>query len=199
MTTTIDLMRHGEPVGGSRYRGRLDDPLSDRGWAQMHAAVGDHRPWEHIISSPLLRCRAFAEALSQRLGLPLEIDPRWQELDFGDWEGRSAEELGVTDPQRLRKFWTDPITHPPPGGESLAAFGDRVMDAWNELLARHAGRHLLVVGHAGVIRMVLRHVLDMPLERLFRIQVPNAAITRVQVMSDASGEFPMLLFHAGRL
>lgn len=199
MTTTIDLMRHGEPVGGSRYRGRLDDPLSDRGWAQMHAAVGDHRPWEHIVSSPLLRCRAFAEVLSQRLGLPLEIDPRWQELDFGDWEGRSAEELGVTDPQRIRKFWSDPIAHPPPGGESLAAFGGRVMDAWNDLLARHAGRHLLVVGHAGVIRMVLRHVLDMPLERLFRIHVPNAAITRVQVMRDASGEFPMLLFHAGRL
>jgi alpha-ribazole phosphatase/probable phosphoglycerate mutase len=199
VTTTIDLMRHGEPVGGSRYRGRLDDPLSDRGWAQMHAAVGDHRPWEHIVSSPLLRCRAFAEALSQRLGLPLEIDPRWQELDFGDWEGHSAEELWVTDPQRLRKFWSDPITHPPPGGESLAAFGDRVMGAWNELLTRHAGRHLLVVGHAGVIRMVVRHVLDMPLERLFRIQVPNAGITRVQVTHDASGGFPTLLFHAGRL
>ena len=62
--TTIDLIRHGEPVGGSKYRGQTDDPLSEKGWEQMRAAVGDHRPWEAILTSPLARCRAFAEKLA---------------------------------------------------------------------------------------------------------------------------------------
>ncbi|MEW6253578.1 MAG: histidine phosphatase family protein, partial [Planctomycetota bacterium] len=64
MSTLIDLMRHGEPVGGRRYRGQVDDPLSEKGWAQMRAAVGEAAPWHHVVSSPLLRCREFAETLA---------------------------------------------------------------------------------------------------------------------------------------
>jgi alpha-ribazole phosphatase/probable phosphoglycerate mutase len=93
VTTTLDLMRHGEPVGGRRYRGQIDDPLSEKGWAQMHAAVGDAAPWTRIVSSPLLRCRAFAETLSDRHGLPLALDDRLKEVGFGDWEGKSAAEI----------------------------------------------------------------------------------------------------------
>ena len=66
VTTTIDLIRHGEPVGGRKYRGQIDDPLSDKGWAQMREAVGDHRPWDVIISSSLSRCLDFARELGQR-------------------------------------------------------------------------------------------------------------------------------------
>lgn len=199
ITTTVDLLRHGEPVGGRKYRGQLDDPLSERGWEQMRAAVGDHRPWDRIITSPLSRCRAFAEELAARTGLPLAIEPRFRELGFGEWEGRTAEELLARDPQILVRFWQDPLNHTPPGAEPLTAFRERVLAAWEEWLGSQAGGHLLVITHAGVIRLLVSHVLDMPLDRLFRIQVPNAGLTRLRVERNGAGVLPRLVFHAGRL
>lgn len=82
-TTLVDLLRHGEPEGGRRYRGSLDDPLSDRGWDQMWRAASGDTPWDLVISSPLRRCREFAEQLSSRLQLPLTIKPDLQELGYG--------------------------------------------------------------------------------------------------------------------
>ena len=58
--TVVDLLRHGEPDGGQKFRGSVDDPLNVRGWEQMRTAVGNYREWEVIISSPLIRCAAFA-------------------------------------------------------------------------------------------------------------------------------------------
>ncbi|HRK78542.1 MAG TPA: histidine phosphatase family protein, partial [Thiobacillus sp.] len=107
MTTTLDLLRHGEPVGGRRYRGQIDDPLSEKGWAQMHAAVGDAVPWTRVVASPLLRCRAFAETLAGRHGLPLAVDARLKEVGFGEWEGKSAAEIEQDAPGTLARFKAD--------------------------------------------------------------------------------------------
>ncbi|HHO59588.1 MAG TPA: histidine phosphatase family protein, partial [Thiotrichales bacterium] len=61
MTTCIDVIRHGEPEGGRRYRGHsVDDPLTEKGWLQMRSAVPENPPWQHIISSPLVRCLDFS-------------------------------------------------------------------------------------------------------------------------------------------
>ena len=214
--TTVDLIRHGEPVGGHKYRGQSDDPLSEKGWAQMRSAVGEHRPWDVIASSTLSRCAAFASELAQRHAIPLEFDARLMEIGFGEWEGRTAAvapgilppatlahpcaaEVTALDPALLRRFWLDPLNNVPPGAELLTAFRDRVIPAWDEILARHSGKHILIVGHAGVIRMVVRHVLDMPLQRVFRLSVPNAGITRIRVENDGEQILPTLLFHAGAL
>lgn len=199
MTTMVDMIRHGEPVGGKKYRGQLDDPLSELGWAQMRAAVGEHRPWDAVISSSLSRCAAFAQELAARYDLPLEIDARLMEIGFGDWEGHTAEELQTRDPEALLRFWHDPLHNRPPGAEGLAQFRDRVVAVWNDVLERYAGRHVLIVGHAGVIRMVVRHVLDMPLDRMFRLHVPNAGLTRIRIEGQGEDALPFLVFHAGSL
>src|SRR3989304_7481784 len=111
--TPLDLMRHGDPVGGRRYRGQTDDPLSEKGWAQMRNAVGNHCPWQAVISSSLSRCADFARELATRHRLPLEIDARLIELGFGAWEGRAPDELTAADPEPLNKFRRDPAAHPP--------------------------------------------------------------------------------------
>ena len=198
-STIIDMIRHGEPVGGKRYRGQMDDPLSDKGWAQMRAAVGDHCPWDAIISSPLSRCARFAEELATRHALPLSFDERLMEIGFGEWEGRTAAELMAIDPDILMNFWRDPLNHTPPGAETLHDFAQRIAAAWQAMLAAHAGKHVLLVGHAGQMRMVIRHVLAMPLEMMFRIQVENAAITRIQVDGEGDEALPRLIFHGGSL
>jgi len=198
-TTTIDMIRHGEPLGGKKYRGQIDDPLSEKGWRQMREAVADHCPWDLIVTSPLSRCQAFAEELAQRHGVPLQVEPRLKEIGFGAWEGKTATELLAEDDRLLANFWSDPLNHTPPGAEPLAAFRDRIVAAWNDLLQQHAGKHLLIVGHAGQMRMVVRHVLDMPLDRLFRIQVDNASLTRIQIDGIGDEAWPRLIFHNGRL
>lgn len=199
LITTFDLIRHGEPVGGRKYRGQTDDPLSEKGWAQMRQAVGDHCPWEVVVSSPLLRCVEFAWELSMRYGLPVEIDTRLIELGFGIWEGRTHNELRTEDPEILIKFQRDPQTHAPPGAEPLTALRARIRSAWNSLLEIHSGKHLLIIAHAGVIRMMVAHVLDIPLQHLFRLQVANASLTRIRVEKRGEHLFPQLVFHGGSL
>lgn len=196
IVTTIDLIRHGEPVGGRKYRGQIDDPLSEKGWTQMRNAVGDACPWEGVVSSTLSRCAAFAQELSQRHALPLAFDERLKEIGFGAWEGRTAAELQREHPDAFARFFDDPVAHRPAGAEALPEFRDRVIGAWGDVLDHHVGKHILLVGHADVIRMVIRHVLDMPLARMFRIHVGNASITRIGV--DARGA-PRLVFHGGSL
>jgi alpha-ribazole phosphatase len=197
--TTFDLMRHGEPVGGRKYRGQTDDPLSDKGWAQMRHAVGDLCPWQAVVSSPLLRCSDFAREVAVRHGLPLVMEPRLVELGFGAWEGRTSDELMAEHPDILLRFRADPISHSPPGAEPLVEFRGRVLSAWNAMLEAYAGEHVLVVAHAGVIRMIVALVLDTPLQHLFRLQVANAGITRIRVEQHGERRFPQLLFHGGSL
>lgn len=198
--TVIDLIRHGEPVGGSRYRGQRDDPLSDAGWEQMRAAVGDHCPWHGIVSSPLRRCRDFAEEMSFRHCLPLDVDERLMEIGFGEWEGLTADEVERNQPGALMRYYADPMAYPPPGAEPLAAFRRRIDAAWQDLRRCHAGKQILVVGHAGVIRMCLALVLDLPLGSLFRIRVDHAALTRIQCSQQGDEPpFCQLLFHGGAL
>ena len=196
--TIIDLLRHGEPDGGQKFRGAVDDPLSPQGWEQMRNAVGACRDWEAFISSPLLRCAAFAQDLAGRLERPLEIAPGFTEISFGVWEGRSVAEIHAADPLALGQFWRDPVAHPIPGGEPVADFDRRISAAWAALLERYHGRHVLLVAHGGTIRMVLRQLLDMPLHRIWRIEAPFASLTRTRVHRDPGSE-PHLVFHNGRL
>jgi alpha-ribazole phosphatase len=197
VTTLIDLIRHGEPVGGSRYRGQMDDPLSATGWDQMWRAVGNQHPWDVIISSPLSRCLRFAEALAERHGIPLEIEPALQELGFGSWQGKTHDELTRYDPGLLQRFYRDPMTNRPEDAEGLGDFRHRIVTAWNATLNRHAGRHILMVSHAGVIRMALAYILDIPLSNLFRIKVANAGITRIECLEQGEEFLGQLVFHGG--
>lgn len=194
-TTLIDLLRHGEPEGGKRYRGQIDDPLSATGWQQMWRAVGEHAPWQRIISSPLSRCKAFAEHLAARHHLPCSFDDRLMEVGFGAWEGRTAAELRVEDPEQIRRFYHDPVRARPVGAEPLSAFRERVVAAFEDLAQRHAGEHLLLVTHAGVMRAVVAHVLNAPLEAIYRIEVNYAALTRVRLDTERP---PTLVAHARR-
>lgn len=196
--TIVDLLRHGEPEGGQKFRGAIDDPLSPRGWEQMRAAAGDYREWETIISSPLIRCAAFARALAQQLDRPLEIVEEFTEISFGVWEGRSVAEVHETDPQALGQFWRDPVAYPIPGGEPVTDFDRRIGQAWKALLERYHGRHVLLVAHGGVIRMVLRQLLEIPVRRIWRIEAPFASLSRMRVHCDPEAE-PHLVFHNGHL
>lgn len=177
--TFIDFMRHGEPEGGRRYRGNaVDDPLSEKGWQQMWNAVGEQRPWQHIISSPMRRCSAFAEALAEECALELSIDDRFREVGFGRWEGLSPDEIISANPKDYEAFYRDPCRNRPAGAETLEDFGQRVAQGLEDALSDHQGQQVLIVAHAGVIRAALGYILHVDPVAWYRTRIDNAAFTR---------------------
>lgn len=179
--STIDLLRHGEPEGGVRYRGDgVDDRLSERGWAQMWAAVGEFSDWTHVVSSPLLRCRCFGEAVAQRYDLPLAVDGRFREMGFGAWEGRRHQEVQKADPEAYYAFFKDAVHHRPPGSEPLDTFYARVRSGLLSVFDEYPEGHILLVCHLGVMRAATALALDMPLSALFRMHAPYAGRIRLR-------------------
>ena len=193
--TTINLLRHGEPLGGSRYRGQVDDALSETGWQQMWQAVDGCDDWQQIISSPLLRCQAFAELLGERRGIPVHCEPRFAEVGFGVWEGKTREQLEQLFPGQLARFYQDPVNQRPSGAEPLDEFLYRVGSGFDELLSCFSGQSLLIIAHAGVIRAIMAHVLGILPAAMYRIHVANAGMTRLA--TDGERSFKLLQHGVG--
>ena len=178
MTTYIDVIRHGEPVGGRRYRGySVDDPLTEKGWRQMRAAVPEIPQWQHIVSSPLKRCLEFSQELANDLQINFSIDEEMKEIGFGDWEGKTPEDILAEDSEALNHFYQDPVNHRPKGAEPLDSFSQRVWNAYLGILEQHQGKHVLVVAHAGVARAITANILKMSLDDVYsRLKIEYGAI-----------------------
>ena len=194
ITTQIDLLRHGEPQGGQYYRGITDDALTQKGWQQMQQRVQAIVDWELIISSPLQRCLNFAKQLSQQRKLPLKINAGFQEINFGDWEAKTADEINQQWPAHLMKFYQDPIKNPPPKGENMFDFQQRILKSWQQTLEDHQGQTILVITHAGVIRTLFCELLKIPTENSFSIVVNHASLSRFQYF-HTEPDFTQLKFH----
>ena len=177
----LDLLRHGETECGGGFRGSLDDALTAAGWEQMRNGIATHGPWDVLVSSPLQRCAAFADALAAERGLPLHLEADLRELHFGDWEGRSAAELMETDSKALGHFWADPYGFTPPGGESLPAFEARVLGALGRLQRRFAGQRVLLVTHGGVMRLLLARAGGLPRGELLSVVVGHGECHRLDL------------------
>lgn len=195
-TTRIDLIRHGEPEGGPMFRGSQDDPLSELGWLQMRDAVGTGDHWDAVVTSPMLRCVHFAQDYADQHRLPLYQDDRLREISFGDWEGKTAATIMANEPDSLSRFWSDPERHPPPGGEPVTEFYQRVRLAWQHWTNELDGKRLLIVCHGGVIRMILADVLGIPTNRVFSVlAVPYASRSQIQIDRSAYGVMSCLSGH----
>lgn len=177
--TLLDFLRHGEPTGGSRFRGQgVDDPLSEHGWQQMRETTAALDGWQRVLSSPMRRCREFARWLAAERGLPLELHEDLKEVGFGSWEGATRSELIASRTAELEAFYRDPVNNRPAGAEPLDRFGARVAAVFDRLVAEYRGEHLLIVAHAGVIRAAFGHVTHAPAINWYRTMVYNAAVTR---------------------
>ena len=211
----LDIIRHGEPEGGEILRGRVDPRLTDRGWQQMRHATGLLEPsadnpgirethpqspgWDVVISSPLLRCSAFAQEVANSMGKPeaLRVDEQWVEIDYGDWDGMPLDEWRVVAAEQFKAFREDLNALRPPNGEAYVDFRDRVLAAWQELARLPDGSHALLVTHGGVMRVLLPTVLGMPLNASFPLHIPFAAISRVRLQVRDEKISATLLFHNG--
>ncbi len=161
------LVRHGETTGNSaqRYLGATDVPLSDVGRSQVRRLVPllAERDFGALVHSPLSRAAESARILLDGLRSPpdvVEVEPLLREVDFGDLEGHTAEEIAAAHPEWYGE-WQVGSAEAYPGGESLAGFAARIAGGIDHVTARHPECDLLVVVHRGVIKMALAHLLKL--------------------------------------
>ena len=180
MKTNIDVIRHGEPEGGRRYRGYgVDDPLTELGWQQMWSAVPEQAPWQHIISSPLSRCTDFSYALAKKLNIKVTIKDDIKEIGFGDWEGKTPEEIIASDAEAINHFYADPVHNRPNGAEPLDDFSNRVWKTYEDIASEFENQHVLIVAHAGVARAITANILGMSLDDVYSsLRIEYAAIIK---------------------
>ncbi len=174
----LDLLRHGEPQGGRLYRGNQDDALTGKGWQQMLDST-QSKTWDFIATSPLVRCADFAKHLSDTQNTPYQIFNELEELGFGDWQGKSASEIGQT---TVDQFKTNPVDNRPPNAEKLVDFQARVLSVFKPIIQNKQQRQsTLIVAHAGVIRVIKSYLSQSPIEKMFTIEVMSGSCERFEV------------------
>jgi len=155
MPTTIVLARHGETDWNRerRYQGHADTPLNEAG-RQQAVVLADALRDEGltaVYTSPLRRAAETANIVARRLGLEAEELEALREIDVGDWQGLTVDEVKTRFPERLDVAWRSGW----PNGETHEQLGARVLPALLDLERRHAGGRILGVTHAGPIRAAL--------------------------------------------
>jgi probable phosphoglycerate mutase len=174
------LVRHGESTGNADglLLGRIDAPLTERGLAQAKTVGPLVSTATRLISSPLRRARDTATALG--IDAPVEIDERWIEVDYGEYDGRP---LGAV-PDEIWTRWRSDPDFRPSGGESLSQAGARVRSACEELFAvdgegaRGQGP-VVVVSHVSPIKAATCWALGLGDQGAWRLYLATASITRI--------------------
>lgn len=172
------LVRHGETQANAERRllGRLESPLTPRGRAQATALGAMLRPVARLVSSPLGRALDTASALG--LDVPVEVDERWVEVDYGEYDG---ELLGTVPAEVWRRWRSDPAFRPA-GGETLEEMGARVRAACTELFAEE-GRgarqdaDVVVVSHVSPIKAAVAWALGADDALAWRLYLATASIS----------------------
>lgn len=195
----IDLMRHGETELSHTLRGSTDDALTALGWQQMHqtldqslATFSENEIWNMIFSSPLQRCRLFAEKISAQLYLDLHIDLNLKEMHFGDWEGISTQKIYEDFPEQLAQFWQTPTQFTPPNAESMQAFYTRIIEALKIIIKQmqqNDAKTAVVVTHGGVIKLLKCLALKQPLDDILKMSAGLGQLNSFILREDLSLEY----------
>lgn len=185
--THLVLIRHGETVwhAENRYAGRTDIPLSPRGHEQAErlARWASSARLTSIWVSPLLRARQTAAPSERATKLTAHVDPRLQELDFGQGEGLTRAEIEHSFPKAFAAFEADPAAHPLPGGENPPQAAERAIACLREIVGTYPAGRVLVVAHNTLIRLALCGLIGVPLSQ-YRSLFPsiiNGALIEIRI------------------
>ncbi|MDQ6955380.1 MAG: histidine phosphatase family protein [Mariprofundaceae bacterium] len=188
-----DLLRHGELLGGIKYRGHIEGKLSSKGLRQMDDV------WKKIchdidliISSPLSRCADPAQRWAKQKNIPCIIDARIIEMHYGQWEGLSHDDIEAAFPGSLQQWREDPTGMRPPDGESPEELQVRVVGFWQDICRTYKGKRACIVGHSGSIRMLIAHIQQQSIAHTRNIDMPYACWSRAEHQHEQS---KMLFIH----
>ena len=170
------LLRHGQTTANAQalLQGRIDLPLDQEGTAQAMRCgvhIRSQYPGARVISSPLQRAQQTAAALSD----DVEVDERFIELDYGDWDGLALRDV---DQEQWQQWRNDPHFRPP-NGESLVELDERVRPALEELFVASRERDIVVVSHVSPIKSAITWALGVGPEVTWRCHLDRASICRI--------------------
>lgn len=192
--TRFILVRHGETEWNrmERFRGRADVPLNETGAAQAEATgrrvAEEWRPVA-VYASPLSRAVVTAQAIASRLALPVLPIEEVIDIDYGEWQGLTPDEVRGLWPELLAEWYEAPQEVQVPGGESLASLRERAMMAIHDLASWHGEETIAVVSHTVVNRVILLAILGLGNERFWRLGQDNCAIN---VFETAGRDFRLV-------
>lgn len=200
MVTKIYLIRHGETEGAEtkRYKGHIDVPLSENGREQMKRMAayivgsednpsipplskGGQRGVNAVYCSDLSRAVKSAEIIAERSGLKPVIMPDLRERNFGLWEGMSFDEIREKWPDAFNAWAANPLEFSPMNGESTVDVRERALKIFNEIIEKHKEENIAIVSHGGINRVILCHLLGIPLENIFRVKQDYGCLNIVEM------------------
>lgn len=188
MTTKIILTRHGHVdwISSERFRGRAELALSELGLRQT-TALGQRiakteRP-DVIYTSPLSRCVHTGEAIARATHAPAYQLEELYDTDYGQWQGLTKDEVRARWPQELQTWLSAPDMAAIPGGEMLTEVLVRGTRVLQKVQREHQGRTVVLVGHDSINRVLLVHMLGVPLSHYWRIKQEPCCMNEIDMHS----------------
>lgn len=182
------FVRHGQTTWNDigRFQGSTDIQLNALGieQAEKTAQAMKDIPLDAIFSSPLERAQVTAKTIAQPHHLTVQVEPRIAEINFGQWEGLTFEEIETRWPGRLHEMYVHPDTVDIPGSETFGEAEARTMDFLNELIRTNKNKTFLIVSHGAAIRTMICGLLQLPLDRAWNLSQGNANITRIEALEE---------------
>lgn len=187
----IYLIRHMETVWNEeqKYIGVTDLPLSKNGFKNAHllAQAFKDKPVKKVFSSQMLRAKQTASILAQQFNCPVVVQPLLNEINFGEWEGLTFNEIEAKYYQLSKVWLTNPFSIQIPGGESWASFTGRVKSGW-EKVKKASLNETVVVTHAGCIKLILALELGLGLEKGWQIKQDKGAVNILSLSQDGKNK-----------
>ncbi len=186
MTTQIILVRHGETEWNrvERFRGRADLELNENGIRQAKATAQSLSGVDivAVYSSPLKRASATAGEIARAKGLNVISLEGVVDINYGDWQGLTPEEVAIRDPEGHGTWEKTPHLAEIPGGESLLQVGERAVRALEDVVKAHSGETVVIVSHKVVCKVLLCAVLGLGenLRLFWNIQQDTCAVNRIE-------------------
>ncbi len=174
----IYLVRHTTPkVNKGICYGQSDLEVTDSFQSEYERLLPHLPPGDRVIyTSPLRRCHLLAKQFTSDLSL----DDRLKEMSFGAWELKDWTEIPDN---ALNEWMEDFVGQRPPGGESFLDLHKRVLDFWDELQQNPYDTPIIISTHGGVIRVIVCHLLQVPLTHAFHFHLDYGSVTKVATHS----------------
>jgi alpha-ribazole phosphatase len=181
MTTSIILIRHGQTAWNAEevFRGQADIELDETGLkqAELLAEYMSHRKLEAIYSSPLKRAVRTAEAIASRHKLAVEITPGLNDIDFGEWQGLSLQEVRTRFNELFEMWVTDPHRVRIPSGESLDDVRQRALALVNNVVEEHEDKVIALVSHRVVNKVLICALLGLDNSHFWDVRLDTCGMT----------------------
>jgi len=187
------MIRHGECEGSGLYIGKGSDvSLTKEGIRQirslsetLYTEISEQKI-DHFYSSPMKRAMESTSLLADLLNIDVEPVPGLEEIDFGEWEGKSYSEIQCQSGDLLQQWINNPVKNYPPGGETLLQLVDRVVHSLPDIPALidcEEQYNIIIVSHRGPIAALLLHFLGLDSDKFWNFKIDRGSLSKLNIYS----------------